>query len=72
MGNEKIKPPIRKVEEVRARLASVGPRVLLAIEWVNHECPSCGGVEPIGVPDVHFDHRPDCALVAALRKAGLR
>lgn len=58
----------------QARLASAAPdmaRALLACEWagrvvdgVHCACPLCDNVAP--------DHLPDCALDAALRKAGIR
>ncbi len=63
----------------RARLASAAPemaRVLLALEWtgVAHEelpaCIVCGYLPDL--PNPEDGHKPDCALVAALRKAGLR
>ena len=50
----------------RARLATAAPdmaRVLLAIEWHHGECISCF---------VMHGHAPDCALDAALRRAGVR
>lgn len=40
-------------------------RVLLAVEWYDSTCPRCGRYE-------HEDHATDCALDAALRKAGVR
>ncbi len=56
----------------RARLASAAPdmaRMLLEIEWASRdvalECPKCRVREDSG-------HGPNCALIAALRKAGLR
>jgi hypothetical protein len=57
----------------RMDLAAAAPdmaRVLLAIEWSDTAnepdgCPSCG--EP-----KHIGHDVDCALDAALRKAGVR
>lgn len=57
----------------RMDLASAAPdmaRVLLAIEWEQdtdaiHYCPSCRS-------ERHSGHRADCALDAALRKAGVR
>jgi hypothetical protein len=62
-----------------AKLIAAAPdmaRLLLELEWRGGEmvgsgyefaicCPSCGGEEEPG-------HRPDCKLLAALRKAGLR
>ena len=66
----------------RGHLASAAPdmaRVLLEIEWRAGEfgdpdaggrCPSCLGYEPSGSPD--DGHHVDCALDAALRKAGVR
>lgn len=69
----------------RTLLASAAPdmaRVLIAIEWGatdegdNDVCPSCGFgafVRPDPkLPKVRAGHRPDCALDAALRKAGVR
>lgn len=68
-------------------LASAAPdmaRVLLAIEWGAEVflaidfsvagCPSCEGVEkPTAYPvEHHVGHYPNCALNAALRKAGIR
>jgi hypothetical protein len=59
-----------------ARALAASPdmaRVLLAVEWSGREgrdndvaCPVCGEWEAFG------KHRPDCALDAALRKAGVR
>ena len=60
-----------------ARIMAAAPdlvRALLAVEWVDNDtdatgrytqhCPSC---------DAYFPkHAPDCALDAALRKAGVR
>lgn len=55
----------------RARLAAAAPdlvRALLAVEWIGPEahrrCSSCGASDIRG----HYD---DCALAAALRKAGV-
>jgi hypothetical protein len=57
--------------EADAKLMAAAPdmaRVLLAVEWGGltdpcaHVCPACGRSE----------HTPDCALDAALRKAGVR
>lgn len=62
-------------------------RVLLAVEWSDHDeegskCPSCGA--PEYVPPARYDaageyigytegtHEADCALKAAIEKAGLR
>jgi hypothetical protein len=61
----------------RCELAAAAPdmaRVLLAIEWgghcmsYGHHCPSCGAYPCDG----EKGHKPDCALDAALRKAGVR
>lgn len=66
----------------RARLVSAAPdmaRALIALEWSGYDrdqgkcCPSC---EALG-PDAFWSrasepHRADCALDAALRKAGVR
>lgn len=57
-------------EERAAKLASAAPdmaRVLLAVEWslAPGGCPSCKNLMP-------YEHKPDCALDAALRKAGVR
>ena len=63
----------------RARLASAAPdmaRVLLACEWAWCEgrewkvCPSCSNDEPND--SRRSGHASDCALDAALRKAGVR
>lgn len=52
------------------RLAAAAPdlfRALLAVEWSanpgGRECPTCSGMTGLG-------HEPDCALDAALKKAG--
>lgn len=64
--------------EDRARLASAAPemaRVLLAIEWSgggDGDCPSCRGDRYYGTNAHPAGHAPDCALDAALRKAGVR
>ncbi len=62
-------------EDDNARLIAAAPdltRVLLAVEWVSTHrynegfwCPTCKGAKQIG-------HDADCALEAALRKAGVR
>lgn len=60
----------------RAELAAAAPdmaRVLLAVEWAGRSsqggddgmCPACDRWKERG-------HMPDCALDAALRKAGVR
>jgi hypothetical protein len=69
-----------------ARLAACAPemaRMLLAIEWNGHEedsiergrnestCPMCGALE-MGEQGSFRAHRPDCAIDALLRKAGVR
>lgn len=55
---------------LRARLAAAAPDmacVLLAVEWSSESaCPICQAYEYEG------KHKPDCALDAALRKAGVR
>lgn len=65
----------------RARLASAAPdmaRVLMAIEWScigpgEQACPWCGAFEvQLNANKPSRTHVPDCALDAALRKAGLR
>lgn len=66
----------------RARLAAAAPdmvRVLLEMEWKPlGTCPGCGGLgeaipdNPMTGPVAATGHRPDCALDAALRKAGVR
>lgn len=62
----------------RARLAAAAPemaRVLLSLEWRAADeralmcCESCGGVREV---DGGKGHVADCALVAVLRKAGVR
>lgn len=79
---------LSRVLEARERMASAAPdmaRVLLAVEWTNSDdedmCPSCGGLNPAEEakrrwprhPDAGtVGHAPDCALDAALRKAGVR
>lgn len=63
-------------DNARAELASAAPdmaRVLLAIEWEGSDdfvlCPCCKS-RAAGLPD--RQHAADCALDAALRKAGIR
>jgi hypothetical protein len=58
--------------DAHARLASAAPdmaRVLLSVEWDGNAdediCPSCYQHEAMG-------HAADCALDAALHKAGVR
>lgn len=64
----------------RAKLAAAAPdmaRVLLDVEWQHRErseyrrCPTCDGDETTE-DEPRTGHRPDCALDAALRKAGVR
>lgn len=70
-------------DESRARLISAAPdmaRVLLAIEWEGEttdegrcdRCPSCGRYPPTELALRDEGHATDCALDAALRKAGVR
>ena len=69
-----------ELQGARACLAAAAPelvRALLAVEWKGVEdydpvaaCPACGGHPPLG--NLPGRHEPDCALDAALRKAGVR
>ena len=72
--------------DAKDQLASAAPdmaRVLLAVEWSGSTptatgphptCPSCAGMQPHPSRDAgpRGGHRKDCALDAALRKAGAR
>lgn len=62
----------------RMNLAAAAPemaRALIAIEWDggdvagNSICPFCCADK---YPEEGRNHKPDCALAAALRKAGIR
>lgn len=75
-----IEGELREEQEQAARLASVAPdlvRALLAVEVVEHDeggwfCPLCHhGTEELDRPATAY-HAPNCALDAALRKAGAR
>lgn len=70
---------IGPMEPERFRLAAAAPdmaRVLLAVEasGVRHQrqCPSCFRHNPGNPPPSDVEHAPNCALDAALRKAGVR
>ena len=59
-------------DEARARLAAAAPEMARALLAVERSCGTCicGADDRYGSKDIeHFD---DCALVAALRKAGVR
>ena len=79
MGHRKFVVNVMGVTEEHnaavATLAAAAPdlaRALLAVEWVDRNwCIVCDGINPSDA-DGGQGHAPDCALAAALRKAGVR